>query len=443
MKTEDMIIVSVDDHIVEPPEMFEQHVPVQLRAQAPRYEYEANGDGFWIFEDRRVSNTGLNAVVGRPRDEYGMEPAAISQMREGAYNVHKRIEDMNVNGLLASLNFGTFVGFDGAFFQGSSDKKLAHAMVQAYNDWHIDEWCGAYPGRFIPMAILPVWDVDLVVDEIKRVVKKGCQAVAFSDNPSLRGLPSIHNAHWEPLWKVCADNHVVLNCHIGTGAAAAHPSMESPIDAWITAMPMSIANSASDWLQLQALQRYPDLKVALSEGGIGWVPYFLERADFTFEHHHEWTHTDFGGRKPSDIFREHFITCFIDDKHGVKNRADIGVDIICYECDYPHSDTLWPEAPEYLMGNFAGCSDEDIDKITHLNAMRAYSFDPFKDIAREQCTVGALRAKATHVDTTPRSKPGKRPIAEGDMRVVTSADVMKLFAETGRDARAGKSKEPA
>jgi hypothetical protein len=156
------------------------------------------------------------------------------------------------------------------------------------------------------------------------------------------------------------------------------------------------------------------------------------RADFTFEHHHQWTHTDFGGRKPSDIFREHFITCFIDDKFGVKNREDIGVDIMCYECDYPHSDTVWPETPEYLMKSFAGVSDEDINKITHLNAMRAYSFDPFQHIPREQCTVAALRAQATHVDTQPRSGGGNRPIAEGDTRVVTSADVMKLFAEAGR-----------
>jgi len=432
MKTEDMIIISVDDHIVEPPEMFDHHVPAALKDQAPKYVVQPNGDGFWTFEDRKVANIGLNAVVGRPRSEYGMEPTAISQMREGAWNVHKRIDDMNVNGLLASLNFGTFVGFDGAFFAQSKDKALAHAMVQAYNDWHIDEWCAAYPGRFIPMAILPVWDVNLVVDEIKRVVRKGCHAVSFSDNPSLKGLPSIHNPAWEPLWKVCAENKVVLNCHIGTGAAAAHPSMESPIDAWITGMPISIANSASDWLQLRALQRYPDLKVALSEGGIGWIPYFLERADFTFEHHHEWTHTDFGGRKPSDIFREHFITCFIDDRFGVKNRHDIGVDTICYECDYPHSDTVWPEAPEYLMRGFQGVPDEDINKMTHLNAMRTYSFDPFAHLPRAECTVGALRAKATHVDTTPRSGGGNRPVAEGETRVVTSADVIKLFAEAGR-----------
>ena len=435
MKIEDMILVSVDDHIVEPPEMFEQHVPSRFKSQAPRYIVDERQDGAWHFEDRQVANVGLNAVVGRPREEYGVEPTAISQMREGAYNVHRRIDDMNVNGLLGSLNFGTFVGFDGSFFAASKDKNLAHVMVQAYNDWHIDEWCGAYPGRFIPMAILPVWNVNLVVEEVKRVVAKGCHAVSFSDNPNLKGLPSIHNGVWEPFWKVCADNQVVINCHIGTGAAAAHASMESPIDAWITGMPMSIANSASDWLQLRALQRYPSLKIALSEGGIGWIPYFLERADFTFEHHHKWTHTDFGGRKPSDIFREHFLTCFIDDRFGVKSRNDIGIDIICYECDYPHSDTVWPEAPEYLMRGFGGCSDEEIDKITHRNAMHAYGFDPFAHARREDCTVGALRARAHHVDTAVRPAAGNRPIEAGETRIVTSGDVVKLFMKAGRPPR--------
>ena len=433
MNAEDLILISVDDHIVEPAEMFERHVPTSLKDVAPKYVIEDNGDGYWIFEDRKVANLGVNSVVGRPRSEYGMEPTALSQLREASYNVHKRVEDMNANGILGSLNFGTFVGFDGGFFAQSNDKALAYSMIQAYNDWHIDDWCGAYPGRFIPMAILPIWDVDLVVQELKRVVKKGCRAVAFSDNPSLKGFPSIHNECWEPMWKLCHEERVVLNCHIGTGAAAAHASMESPIDAWITSMPMAISNSASDWLQLRALQRYPDLTVALSEGGIGWVPYFLERADFTFEHHHEWTNTDFGGRRPSDIFREHFICCFIDDHFGVKNRTDVGVDIICYECDYPHSDSLWPNSPEHLMRNFVGCTDEDIHKMSHLNAMRAYSFDPFKHIPREQCTVGALRAQAAHVDTLPKSSGGKRPI-EGGPRIVTSGDVVKMFIEAGRSA---------
>ena len=430
MNTNDMIIISVDDHIIEPADMFKRHIPPSLKDKAPQLLTKEDGSNVWIYEDIQVINIGLNAVVGRPRSEYGMEPTSYEQLRDGTYNVHARVQDMNANGLLASLNFGTFVDFDGSLFLKAKDKQLAIEVIKAYNDWHIDEWCGSYPGRFIPMAILPWWDIDATVAEIKRVVGKGCHAVTFSDNPSVKGLPSIHNEFWEPMWKVCNDNQVVINCHIGTGYAPPHPSMESPIDAWITGMPISISISAADWVQLEAFQRYPDLKMALSEGGIGWIPYFLERADYTYEHHHEWTHSDFGGRKPSDIFREHIITCFIDDKFGVRNAETVGIDTICYECDYPHSDTVWPNTPEYLADCFetAGTSDEVINKITHENAMRSYSFDPFSILGRENCTVGALRTQARDVDTSPKSQGGAAPLEAGVRRRVTSGDVVKLFA---------------
>lgn len=310
MKKNDMILMSVDDHVIEPPNMFNNHLPANLRSKAPQFVVNDQGMDTWVFEGRQVCNVGLNAVVGRPKEEYGCEPTAHSEMRAGVYDIDKRIDDMNVNGLCSSICFGTFVAFDGSFFVASKDKTNAVRMVQAYNDWHVDEWCGNFPGRHIPMGILPLWNPSECVKEIKRLVSKGCHAISFPDNPAAKGLPSIHNSCWEPVWKVCADNKVVINCHIGTGFAPPHPSMESPINAWITTMPISIANAAGDWLHLSALNRYPDLKIALSEGGIGWIPYFLERADFTYKHH-IWTRMDFGKKLPSELFREHFLTCFI------------------------------------------------------------------------------------------------------------------------------------
>ena len=107
-----------------------------------------------------MPSVGLNAVVGRPLEEYGMEPNSLEQMRKGVYNVHARIDDMNANGVAASLNFGTCVGFDGGRFHKAPDKTLSLIHLRAYNDWHIDEWCGAYPGRFIPCGLLPTWDMD-------------------------------------------------------------------------------------------------------------------------------------------------------------------------------------------------------------------------------------------------------------------------------------------
>jgi len=436
MDLNDLIVVSVDDHIVEPPTMWDNHLTLEQKSFAPKLKRDANGKDFWLYEDRQVGGIGLNAVVGRMREEYGCEPISFDQMRRGAWDIHSRIEDMNANGILACLNFPSVVAFDGALFHKFRNRKNALTLLKAYNDWHIDEWCGSYPGRNIPNAIVPYWDVNETVAEIRRVVAKGCHAISFSDNPALRGQASIHDPQWEPLWKVCADNQVVINIHIGSGAAAPHASSLSPIDAWITTMPISIVNSAADWLFLKALQRYPTLKICLSEGGIGWIPYFLERADFTFEHHHAWTHSDFGGRKPSDIFREHFMTCFIDDNFGLANLDRIGADNVCYECDYPHSDSVWPESATLLLDSVKHLPDADIAKITHGNALRLFNFDAFGKMGgRDKCTAVALRALATHVDTAPKSYGGPAPLAPGEVaRAVTSGDIQRMFAEVDKQA---------
>jgi len=438
MNLDDLIIVSVDDHVIEPPHMFEKHMPKELAHLAPRNEEFPDGSHRWIYEDRVIAQIGLNAVVGRHPEDYGCEPNSYQQMRKGTWDLNARVDDMNVNGILGSICFGSFVYFDGSFFFKAKDKALTNRVVQAYNDWHIDEWCGSAPGRFIPLAILPLWDIDLTVAEVKRVAKKGCHTISFCDNPATKGLPAIHNAYWEPLWKACADHNIVISTHIGTGSEPPFASDESPIAAWITSMPMAISNSAADWIYLTALQRYPNLKISLAEGGVGWIPYLLERADFTQRHHGPWTNTNLGGKLPSEVFREHFLTCFIEDKFGLKNRDSVGIDTICYESDYPHSDCVWPNAPEVLFESLAGMTDEEINKVTHLNAMREFSYDPFAVLGRENCTVGALRKQATHVDTSPKSYGGGRPIELGDPRRVTALDVSKMY-----EANQGKEVEPA
>lgn len=430
MKLEEMILVSVDDHVVEPPNMFKNHMTTQeLETIAPTL-IAKDGRNFWVFEDQTIYNMGLNAVAGRPKEEYGMEPLCYEDMREGVYNIDKRIDDMNVNGILGTICFPTFPGFAGNLFHQAKDKKAAYRVIQAYNDWHIDEWAGTHPGRVIPLALVPVWDSKLMVAEVKRVAAKGCQAISFPDNPTVNGYPSIHNEHWDELWKICADENIVINCHIGTGAQPPHSSDETPIDAWITAFPMSIASSASDWLYGEFFLKYPNLKLSLTEGGAGWIPYFLERADFTHRHHSSWTKSTFGGKLPSEIFHEHFLTCFIEDSNGLRNRDVVGVDTMMFECDYPHSDCTWPDTPETLYAQVQeqGLTDEEINKVTHLNAMREFNYDPFAILGRENCTVGALRALAVDVDTTPKSTGGASANPTHRSGRMTSGEVQKLFA---------------
>jgi predicted TIM-barrel fold metal-dependent hydrolase len=427
MKLEDLILVSVDDHAIEPPNAFARHMPAKYKGREPRVENHKGRD-VWVFEEKATGYMGLNSVVGRPKEEYGMEPLGYEQMRRGTWDIKARVDDMNANGVLGSICFPTFPGFAGQRFQSYEDRGVSLAAIQAYNDWHLHDWCNAAPGRFIPLMMVPWFDIQAAAAEVQRLAKQGVHAMTFSDNPTVHGYPSIHNSYWDPLWKACAENDVVICCHIGTGVKAAHASDESPIDAWITSMPISISNSAADWIWAPMWKKFPKLRMALSEGGIGWIPYLLERANFTHNHHNAWTNSNFGGKKPSDIFNEHIITCFIEDEFGLRNLDAINVDKVTWECDYPHSDCTWPESADVFWKQSQHLSDEVINKITHLNAMREFSYDPFAILGRENCTVGALKAQAKHVSIEPACGMGGAAPLRDPERPVTSGDINKMFA---------------
>ena len=440
MKMNDLVIISVDDHIIEPADVFDKHLSGNDLATAPKMRRTESGANYWEYQGLKIPLTGLNAVMGRVPEEYGMEPTSLEQVRKGCYDPKARVDDMNVNGIASSLNFPTAVVMDGYVFLQAPDKVLSLKHLRAYNDWHIDEWCGAFPGRFIPCGLLPTWDMDAAVAEIKRIAAKGCKTVSINENPTKRNLPSIHNAYWEPFWKALADNNITISLHIGAGNPAPHASMETPIEAWITTMPMSVAVGLADWLNLEALQRYP-LKICIAEGGAGWVPALIERADYVYSHHQPWTHSDFGGAKPSEVFRKHFMVCFIDDAYGLKNLKEVGEENVAYECDYPHSDSTWPRAPEKLWEKLKDLPEYQIENVTHRNAMRFFNFDPFAYHSRKELTVGALRAKAAadKVDTTPKSYGGAKPLAEGVKRRVTSGDIMKMNVSMAKAAEGAKT----
>ena len=269
-----MIMVSIDDHMVEPPDMFDNHVPAKWKDRVPKVARNEAGGDEWRFEGKATSTPfGMAATVGWPKEEWGFNPGAYAELRPGCFDVHERVKDMDANGMLASLNFPTMAGFNARTFHEAEDKELAMVMLRAYNDWVLDEWVAAYPDRFIPLGLAPMWDNDLAVEEIHRIAKKGCKSISFLETPHVQGFPSFLSGHWDPIFKALCDTNQVLSLHIGAGFEVIRRPAEAPIDHLMVLACQISAITAQDLLFGPTLRQFPDLRVALSEGGIGWIPF--------------------------------------------------------------------------------------------------------------------------------------------------------------------------
>jgi predicted TIM-barrel fold metal-dependent hydrolase len=204
-------IVSVDDHVVEAPEVFSTRVPNRYREQAPRIVELDNGAEVWEFEGKRYANIGLSAVVGRVHNEADTEPARFDEMREGCFDPAARVRDMDINGVAASLNFPSLIaGFAGRKFAETRDEGVGLACVRAWNDWIWEEWYSPYPDRFIPAQITYLGDVEVAAAEVRRNAERGFRALSFIELPELAGLPSLHTGYWDPLMAACAETDTVV-----------------------------------------------------------------------------------------------------------------------------------------------------------------------------------------------------------------------------------------
>ncbi|HEX5588576.1 MAG TPA: amidohydrolase family protein [Acidimicrobiia bacterium] len=410
MDLDEMVLISIDDHIIEPADMFDRHMPAKYADLAPKYVHGGpDGVDHWSYQGQQTGSVGLNAVASWPHEEWGFDPVGQPEMRPGCYDLDLRVRDMDANGVLASMCFPTFAGFNGMSLARSTvDQDLTNIVVSAYNDWHIDELAGEHPGRFLPLGILPVFDPKGMVAEVERIAKKGCHAVSLPEAPYGVGLPDFGNEeYWGPVFNACTENDVAICLHIGGSFGLIQRPPGAIIDNLIILAPQLSAIIATDLILAGTFVRHPTLKVALSEGGIGWIPFFLDRLD-----RHVWNHMWTGLKiadvdlTPTELWNRNFLGCFITDPAALRIRDRIGIDTIAWECDYPHSDSTWPKSPEMVWGELqnAGASDADIHKITWENAARFFSFDPFQHRTREQATVGGLRATAADVDTAETSK---------------------------------------
>jgi len=364
-------VISVDDHLIEPPDLFEGRLPASMAERAPRVVENDDGSQYWLYEGRRYPNVGLNAVAGRTRESWSMDPSRFDEMRPGCYDIDARVVDMDVNGVWASLCFPSLVaGFCGSVFMRSDDKELGLACMRAWNDWHIEVWAGTHPERIIPLQLPWLADVNLGAEEIRRNAARGFKAVSFPEFPAQLGMASIFDDHWDPIMAACAETGTVICMHTGASAWAPLPSPGPPFELLPTLFPVNALIAAAEWLWSGVPVRFPDIKLALSEGGIGWVPMLLDRVDYVLAHSASGTESGAWTSEllPSEVLRRNFWFCSIDDPSLVELRHVIGVEHIMVESDYPHADSTWPDTQAVLEKTLGSLPEDELRKMAYLNA---------------------------------------------------------------------------
>ncbi|GAB04840.1 amidohydrolase family protein [Gordonia amarae] len=385
-----MQLISTDDHLIEHPMLWQDRLPAKYRdvgpriieKQMPRAIHAGDGgrhDGgtkiaeVWQYEGRIYPYIGLNAVAGKKPEEYGAEPTRYEEMIPGCYEPVARLRDMDVDGVHATLSFPSFPRFAGTVFLEGEDKELALLCVRAWNDYVLDEWCPTDPERLIPLVILPLWDIEASVAEVHRTAAKGARTVSFVENPHPLGLPSFHTDHWDPVFRAVTETQMPLCVHFGTSGKPPITAPEAPMAVMTALFGCNSMYATADLLFSPTFHKHPELKFMLSEGGIGWVPYMLERMDGVWAKHRYYQNIN-PTVKPSELFAKHIFGCFIDDEFGVDNRHLVGIDNITWEGDYPHSDSNWPNSRKIVHETMLDVPDEDVHKMVELNARRLLNF---------------------------------------------------------------------
>jgi len=387
-------IISMDDHLIEPPHLWQSRLPAKYKDEgprvvtAPRGKFELDGanyrevpgDGpemasWWHYEDHIYQLKYTIACPGVPPEK--VEPIGVTfdEISPGCHQPKARIADMEANHVDGSLCFPNYPRFCGQLFAERKNKELSKLCVEAYNDFMVDEWCGDSGGRLIPLCVVPLWDVDLAAAEIRRNAARGVRAVAFSELPSWLGLDSIPSGAWDPFLEACQETGTVICMHIGSGTKIVTPSPESGPMVKMGTICCNTLSSMCEWIFSGKLDKFPDLKLLWAESQIGWIPYIIERLDDAYKTH-QWAQTEYRlPNPPSFYYYRNCFSCFFKDNVGIEMIDKVGVDNVLFETDYPHQDGTFPRSKQVAEETFGHLDDDAVYKIARGNAIRLLDLD--------------------------------------------------------------------
>jgi len=364
-------VISVDDHVVEPPHVFEEYMTPRLRDRGPQLVEADDGRQVWRFEGTDFTQVGMNAVAGRRPETVRVEPFRFDQMRPGCYDVDARVRDMDVAGIWAMLNFPSQItGFCGRVFFAADDVEVGADAVRAWNDWLFTEWFGEHPDRIIPCGIAYLADPERAVAEIHRNAERGFVSVTLPERPHAVGLPSLWDRdHWDPIMAACVETDTVVSLHVGSSGMHPFPEGSPRLQLGATLFGQLSLGACAEWLWSGYPLEHPTLKIAMSEGGIGWVAMLLDRLDNIVDRSGYGLGWDV---RPADVLRRNFWFCTIDDPATIDTRGRIGVENICVETDYPHGDGTWPDTQAVLAEAWGHIPAAEVRAMCCENAAALY-----------------------------------------------------------------------
>jgi predicted TIM-barrel fold metal-dependent hydrolase len=371
-------IVSVDDHVLEPPSLFEGRLPRRLAERAPHVELDDEGVPWWIVEHKRMPILFANGAAGRVLEEWkGASRCKYEEFRPSVHDPVARLADMDVAGIWASLCFGsTLWGFAGSRFARMDDADLGLASLRAYNDWMLEEWCATDPERFIPCQLPWLRDPVVAAGEIRRNAARGFRAVSFSENPEGLGFADIYGDAWDPFFAACAETGTVVNLHVGSSGRTANPSAASPPEVIAALFPLSGIETVVDWIYAKVPIRHPDLRIVLSEAGLSWVPMVAERLRRAYRHLPASDVWDPGDPDPVEVLRRSFHFASLEDPSGFGMLDLIGEDHVMVETDFPHMDSTWPGCQAMIRSELSHLPAATVAKVCFGNACRLYRHAP-------------------------------------------------------------------
>jgi predicted TIM-barrel fold metal-dependent hydrolase len=399
-------LISADSHINEAPDLWETRLPARLRARGPRLVRKDDGRDVWETEGLAATplmwatHAAGQQEDGKPYEDHEMT-IGREQMMRGSFDPHSRLADMDTDGLEAEVLYpGPLAGLGGGGGVASiPDPELRTASIRAYNDW-LAEFCSVAPRRLLGLALIQLEDPEFAAAELARAAGLGLRGGVINGMPDINGAEPIFSPAYEPVWSAAEATGMPLSLHIGhsrslnalvaaaqrsrSAGSESHPgnplsstgSRTGLAEMFFTMMCLDMAEPVSLLIFSGVLERHPGLQFVIAESGIGWLPYVIERMDYTFKRHRLWMKTGIK-EKPSDYFRRSFHATFQQDEEtGLLARHISGVETLMWASDYPHTDSTWPHSRKVVEELFSGMPDDERAKITSGNAAQLYRLVP-------------------------------------------------------------------